>query len=165
MTLRVCALRATSRGVLGIHVVAHSLYSPKCTISTSLLVLEFRLPRLLVSCAKRSFGVFVFAQSCAGMVFTLHLQTESASQFLKGERPDLAEQETREAEIISALLPPLLSEAEIDRVIKEVISSCPQDGNPKKALGFIFKSFYSKVDKANVDPDLVKNRAEALLNL
>ncbi|KAN0090960.1 Yqey-like domain containing protein [Tylopilus felleus] len=92
-------------------------------------------------------------------------RTESASQFLKGERPDLAEQETREAEIISALLPPLLSEAEIDRVIKEVISSCPQDGNPKKALGFIFKSFYSKVDKANVDPDLVKNRAEALLNL
>ncbi|KAF8441418.1 GatB YqeY domain-containing protein [Boletus edulis BED1] len=92
-------------------------------------------------------------------------RTESASQFVKGERPDLAKTEVCEAEIISAFLPPMLSEAEIDRVLKEVAPSCPQDGNPKKILGSIFKSFYSKVDKANVDSDLVKSRAEALLNL
>ncbi|KAI9572101.1 GatB/YqeY domain-containing protein [Boletus coccyginus] len=91
--------------------------------------------------------------------------TESASQFVKGERPDLANKEVREAEIISALLPPMLSEAEIDRALSEVIPSSPRDGNPKKVLGLIFKSFYSKVDKANVNPDLVKSRAEALLGL
>jgi uncharacterized protein YqeY len=90
---------------------------------------------------------------------------ESASQFVKGERSDLAEKETCEAKIISAFLPPMLSEAEIDRVLKEVASSCPHNGSSKKVLGLIFKSFYSKIDKANVDPDLVKSRAEVLLNL
>lgn len=97
-------------------------------------------------------------------LFTSLFQTESTSQFMKGERPDLAEKEAREAEIISAFLPPMLSEAEIDKVLKELASNCPRDDNPKKALGLIFKSFYSKIDKANVDPDLVKSRAEALLN-
>ena len=109
--------------------------------------------------------MFVFAQSCPETLFTLLFQTESASQFVKGERSDLAEKEAREAEIISAFLPPMLSQAEIDRVLNEVASSCPHDSNPKKVLGSIFKSFYSKIDKTNVDPDLVKNRAEALLNL
>lgn len=117
-----------------------------------------------MSCAKRSFDVFVLARSCLGTLFTLLFQTESASQFVKGERPDLAEKEAREAEIISALLPPMLSEAEIDKVLKEIASNCPRDDNPKKALGLIFKSFYSKIDKANADPDLVKRRAEALLS-
>ncbi|KAF8557979.1 GatB YqeY domain-containing protein [Imleria badia] len=92
-------------------------------------------------------------------------RTESASQFVKGERPDLAEKEAREAEIISTFLPPMLSEAEIDRVLQEVASSCPRDGNPNKVLGLIFKSFYSKIDKANVDPHLVQSRVEVLLNL
>ena len=109
--------------------------------------------------------MFVFAQSCLGTLFTLPFQTESASQFMKGERHDLAEKETQEAGIISAFLPPMLSEAEIDGVLKEVASNCPRDGSPRKVLGLIFKSFYSKVDKANVDPDLVKSRAEALLNV
>ncbi|KAH0827575.1 GatB YqeY domain-containing protein [Lanmaoa asiatica] len=91
-------------------------------------------------------------------------RTDSASQFVKGERLDLAEKEAREAEIITAYLPPMLSEAEIDRVLKEVASSCPRDGNPKRVLGSILKSFYSRINKANVDPDLVKSRAEALVN-
>lgn len=148
----------------GIHVATYSLYSPRCTIWTSPLVPRLRLPQLSVSCAKRSFDVFVVIRSCSGILFTLLFQTESASQFAKGERPDLAEKEAREAEIISAFLPPMLSESEIDRVLGQVASSCPRDGNSKKVLGLIFKSFYSKVDKANVDPDLVKRRAEALLN-
>jgi len=92
-------------------------------------------------------------------------RTDSASQFMKGDRPDLAEKEVREAGIISTFLPAMVSEAEIDKILKEVAASCPQDDNPKKAIGLIFKSFYAKVDKANVDPDLVKSRAEALLNL
>lgn len=109
--------------------------------------------------------MFVAARSCQRILFTFLFQTESASQFVKGERPDLAEKETREAAIISVFLPPMLSEAEIDKVLREVAPSCPRDGNPKKALGSIFKSFYLKVDKANVDPELVKSRAEALLNI
>ncbi|KAF8836424.1 GatB/YqeY domain-containing protein [Paxillus ammoniavirescens] len=91
-------------------------------------------------------------------------RTDSAAQFIKGERSDLAEKESREAEILSAFLPPLLTDAEIDRVLQEVIAECPHDSNPKKILGLVFKSFYSKVDKSNVDSDLVKKRAVALLN-
>ncbi|KAF9222616.1 GatB YqeY domain-containing protein [Gyrodon lividus] len=94
----------------------------------------------------------------------VHRRTESAAQFIKGERPDLAEKESREAEVISAFLPPLLLEAEIDRVLREVIAECPQDSNPKKVLALAFKLFYSKVNKLNVDPDLVKRRAVVLLN-
>lgn len=99
------------------------------------------------------------------IVHTITFQAESAAQFVKGKRLDLAAKETQEAEIISAFLPPMLSEAEIDKVLKEVALTCPQDGNPKKVLGLVFKSFYSKVDKANVDPDLVKSRAKTLLNV
>ncbi|KAH7888358.1 GatB YqeY domain-containing protein [Phlebopus sp. FC_14] len=91
-------------------------------------------------------------------------RTESAAEYIKGARPDLAEKESREAEIISEFLPPLLSEAEIDRVLKEVISECPRDSNPRKYTGMVFKSFYSKVDKSNVDADIVKSRAEILIN-
>ncbi|KIJ67590.1 hypothetical protein HYDPIDRAFT_108449 [Hydnomerulius pinastri MD-312] len=94
-----------------------------------------------------------------------HRRNESAAQFIKGERPDLAEKESHEAEIISAFLPPLLSEAEVDRILEEAIAECPQDGNPKKVLGMVFKSFYSKVEKSDVDADIVKNRAEALLTV
>lgn len=149
---------------ISVFMAPHSPYSPKSTIWTSRLVPKSRLLRLSVSCAKQSFGVFVFLQSCSRTWFTLLFQTESTAQFMEGERHDLAEREVREAEIISAFLPPMLSEVEIDRVLKEVASDCPRDGNPKKVLGLIFKSFYSKIDKTNVDPDLVKSRAEALLN-
>jgi hypothetical protein len=60
-----------------------------------------------------------------------------------------------------------LPEAEIDRVLKEVISEqapLSQDGSHKrKSIGKFLKSFYVKVDRSSVDPDLVKRRAEALL--
>lgn len=91
---------------------------------------------------------------------------ESAAEFTKGGRSDLAEKESREAEIISVFLPPLMSEAQIDHTLKEVLAECPQDSSShsRKTLGKVFKAFYSKVDKSNVDADLVKRRAEILLN-
>ncbi|KAI6044687.1 Yqey-like protein-domain-containing protein [Pisolithus marmoratus] len=91
-------------------------------------------------------------------------RTESATEFMKCSRPDLAAAESREAEIIAALLPPLLLETEVDCVLKEVIGECAtEDANPRKVLGHVLKAFYSKVDKSNVNADVVKRRAEALL--
>ncbi|KAH7915228.1 GatB YqeY domain-containing protein [Hygrophoropsis aurantiaca] len=90
-------------------------------------------------------------------------RNDSAAQFIKASRPDLAEKERREADILSAFLPPLLSESDIDRVLKEVLVEQSITGDPRKALGMVFKSFYSKVDKSSVDTDIVKKRAEALL--
>ncbi|KAL4080202.1 Yqey-like protein-domain-containing protein [Scleroderma yunnanense] len=89
----------------------------------------------------------------------------SVAEFTKGGRTDLVEREAREAEIISAFVPPMMPEAQIDLALKEVLAEYPEDSNsnPCKSLGVVLKTFYSKVDKSNVDADLVKRRAEALL--
>jgi|SRR5882757_934511 len=90
-------------------------------------------------------------------------QLDSAAQFNEASRSDLAGKEQQEADFLSRFLPPLLSEAEIDRLLKEVaaehLSQTP--GDPRRSIGKVFKAFYAKVDRASVDPDLVKRRAEA----
>lgn len=60
-------------------------------------------------------------------------------------------------------LPPLLSESEIDRILRDVLAEHKPEGDPRKALGKVFKTFYSKVDKSIVDAELVKHRAEILI--
>jgi uncharacterized protein YqeY len=90
-------------------------------------------------------------------------QHDSAIQFINASRPDLAQKEHREADILAAFLPPLMSEADIDRVLNEVIAETTLDGDPRKILGQVYKAFYSKVDKSNVDTNTVKRKAEALL--
>ncbi|KAI6032796.1 GatB/YqeY domain-containing protein [Pisolithus orientalis] len=90
---------------------------------------------------------------------------ESATEFTKRSRPDLAAKESREAEIIAALLPPLLSGSEVDHALEEAMGGCTtDDANPRKVPGHVLKAFYTKVDKSNVDSNFVKRRAEALLN-
>ncbi|KAI6098941.1 GatB/YqeY domain-containing protein [Pisolithus croceorrhizus] len=92
-------------------------------------------------------------------------RTESATEFTRCSRPDLAEKESREAEIIAAFLPPLLSETEVNCALEEAVGECVTDGvNPRQVLGRILKAFYSKVDKSIVDSGFVKRRAEALVN-
>jgi len=91
-------------------------------------------------------------------------RTDSAAQFTGASRPDLAEKENREADILSAFLPPLLAESEIDRVLRDVLAEHKPEGDPRRALGQVFKTFYAKVDKSTVDTNLVKSRAEILLS-
>lgn len=91
------------------------------------------------------------------------VQTESASQFTRASRPDLAEKEKREADVLTNFLPPLLSEAEIDHTLTEVIAALPSGTDPRRGLGLVFKGFYAMVDKSVVDSDVVKKRAEVLL--
>ncbi|KAI9463690.1 GatB/YqeY domain-containing protein, partial [Lactarius psammicola] len=91
---------------------------------------------------------------------------DSAVQFNQASRPDLAGKEQQEADLLVRFLPPLLPEAEVDRILQNVMSeqvSQAQD-DPRKSIGRIFKAFYAKVDRASVDPDLVKRRAETLLS-
>ncbi|KZT04624.1 GatB/YqeY domain-containing protein [Laetiporus sulphureus 93-53] len=91
---------------------------------------------------------------------------DSAAEFEKANRTDLAQKEKQEAELLEVFLPALLSEAEIDRFIREIIAEQPQltsEPNKKRAAGMLFKTFYSKVDRSLVDTDLVRSRAEALL--
>ncbi|KAI0692531.1 GatB/YqeY domain-containing protein [Cerioporus squamosus] len=95
-------------------------------------------------------------------------RTDAAAKFAKASRPDLAEKEQHEAAILQAFLPPLLPEADIDGVLREVVATpaiaeAVAKGPPQKALGQVFKVFYAQVDKSSVDPDLVRRRAQALL--
>lgn len=90
---------------------------------------------------------------------------DSADQFNRASRADLAAKERQEAYFLSRFLPPLLPEAEIDRILKMVISEQLSETqvDPRKSIGKIFKTFYAQVSRASVDPDLVRRRAEALL--
>lgn len=88
---------------------------------------------------------------------------DSAIQFISASRPDLAQKEYREADILAAFLPPLMSDVDIDRILNEVIAETTLDGDSRKILGQVYKTFYSKVDKSNVDTNTVKRKAEALL--
>ncbi|KAG0704664.1 Yqey-like protein-domain-containing protein [Suillus ampliporus] len=88
---------------------------------------------------------------------------DSAGQFIKASRPDLAQKEQREADILASFLPPLMSEADIDCILNEVIAETTLNGDPRRILGQVYKTFYSKVDKSNVDTEIVKRKAEALL--
>ncbi|KAJ7647501.1 GatB/YqeY domain-containing protein [Roridomyces roridus] len=87
-------------------------------------------------------------------------RTESASQFAAAERPDLADKELREANLLSGFLPPMLSEAEIDSHLSKILAQLPSGEKP----GMIFKEFYTVIDKSTVDPALVKKRLDVLLN-
>ncbi|KAG5646277.1 hypothetical protein DXG03_003873 [Asterophora parasitica] len=91
------------------------------------------------------------------------MKTEAAAKFSEAARPDLADKELQETKILAKFLPPLLSGAEIDSALREVLTTLPADPNPKSLLGRVFKEFYSKVDKSTVDATLVKQRADVLL--
>lgn len=87
---------------------------------------------------------------------------DSAAEFKAASREDLAETEMKEAEFLSSFLPPCLSEEQIDSILQECLST-QKDSNPR-ALGMLMKAFYSKVDRSTVDGQLVKSRAERMLN-
>jgi uncharacterized protein YqeY len=87
---------------------------------------------------------------------------EVASQFEKAKRPELAARERQEAEILQKFLPPAMSNSQVDEILKQIIASFP--ASPKQpSLGQVFKSFYAQVDKSVVRPDVLKQRAQALL--
>ncbi|KAF5385931.1 hypothetical protein D9615_002409 [Tricholomella constricta] len=90
-------------------------------------------------------------------------RNEAAAKFTQASRQELADKELRETEILSKFLPPLLSEAEIDQALREIIGALPAGFNPQKSLGHIYKEFYLKVNKSAVDTSLVKRRADVLL--
>ncbi|KAJ6593699.1 GatB/YqeY domain-containing protein [Mycena capillaripes] len=87
-------------------------------------------------------------------------RTEAAAQYSTAARPDLAEKEISEAELLSQFLPPLLSEAQVDNELQKILNDLPKDGVKP---GNVFKVFYSAVDKSTVDSEMVKRRLDVLL--
>lgn len=90
-------------------------------------------------------------------------QTDAAAQYDAAARADLAEQERREAALLAELVPSLLPESTIDEKLREALAALPADTDARAKQGILFKQFYAIVDKAHVDPALVKKRAQAIL--
>lgn len=71
------------------------------------------------------------------MMRAVKQRKDSISQYISGGRPELAEKEQKEVNIISAYLPEQLSEEEITKVVKDVISQMGEvtKGDMGKVIG------------------------------
>ncbi|KAJ7594714.1 Yqey-like protein-domain-containing protein [Mycena floridula] len=90
-------------------------------------------------------------------------RNDAAAQFQNASRPELAEKELREVQLLSAYLPALLPDADVDKVLAQCIEEMEGSQITSKSIGAILKSFYQKVDKATVEPRTVKSRLDLLL--
>ncbi|KAF5322857.1 hypothetical protein D9619_001387 [Psilocybe cf. subviscida] len=88
---------------------------------------------------------------------------EAVAKFNEANRSDLAENEQQEVDLLQRFLPALLSTADIDTHLKAALAALPAGSDPRKALGLVFKEFYAKVDKNQVDANVVKERAQELI--
>ena len=67
---------------------------------------------------------------------------DSIEQFTTGNRPDLAEKETREVAVLSAFLPQALSTEELEQLIRATIQEIGATG--KKEMGAVIKAVQAK---------------------
>ena len=89
---------------------------------------------------------------------------ESIEQFTKGNRPELAEKETKELAIIESYLPAGASEAEMNAAITKAISET--GANSIKQMGTIVKAAKAALEGKSIDgktlSDLVRDRLSKL---
>ena len=81
---------------------------------------------------------------------------ESIDQFTKGNRPELAEKETKELAIIESYLPAGASEPEMDAAIAKVISE--SGANSMKQMGAVVKAAKSLLEGKTVDGKALSDR-------
>ncbi len=67
---------------------------------------------------------------------------DSIEQYSKGNRPELAAKEQAEMDILKTYLPPELSDAELEKGLREIIAST--DAQSKKDLGKVMKEATAK---------------------
>ena len=82
---------------------------------------------------------------------------DSAAIFREQNRPDLAEPEEAQAAVIATFLPEQLSDEEVAKVIKDLISSTGAEGmkDMGKVMGMASKQLAGKADGKRI-ADLVK---------
>jgi len=86
---------------------------------------------------------------------------DSILQFRQGNRPDLADKEAGESEILKTYLPPQLSEADLGRIIDETIAAAGAAG--LKDMGRVMKEVTAKAG-ASADARLVSEMVKARLS-
>ncbi|KKP67195.1 MAG: hypothetical protein UR66_C0005G0040 [Candidatus Moranbacteria bacterium GW2011_GWE1_35_17] len=95
------------------------------------------------------------------MMRAVKQRKDSASQFIAGGRPELAEKEQREIDIIAAYLPEQLSKEEITKVVREVIAElgAVSKNDMGKVMGQIMGKLKGKAD-GNIVKELVASEFE-----
>ncbi len=81
---------------------------------------------------------------------------DSIEQYTKGDRPELADNERAEIEIISEYLPPALSEAELEAMISEAIATSGAS-NPRdmgKVIGLLKSKLQGRADMGAVSTQI-----------
>jgi hypothetical protein len=86
---------------------------------------------------------------------------EAAEQFRNGGRPELAEQEESEAELIDGYLPAELPDAELDALVSAAIAET--GATDPKDMGQVMKAVMAKVD-GRADGKRVSGRVREVLS-
>jgi uncharacterized protein YqeY len=86
---------------------------------------------------------------------------EAAEQFRHGGRPELAEQEESEAELIDAYLPAELPDSELDALVSAAIAET--GASDPKDMGQVMKAVMAKVD-GRADGRRVSGRVREVLS-
>ena len=79
---------------------------------------------------------------------------DSIDQFQKGNRPELAQKEAQELEILKSYLPEQLSPDQIKKFVEEIVASTGAQG--LKDMGKVMKEVSSKIGQS-ADPKLVSD--------
>src|SRR6202047_3780213 len=87
---------------------------------------------------------------------------ESIEQFTKGNRPELAEKETKELTIIESYLPAGASRAEMEAAIAKAISE--SGANSIKQMGAVVKAAKSALEGKTVDGKALSDRVRDRLS-
>jgi len=87
---------------------------------------------------------------------------ESIEQFTKGNRPELADKETKELAIIESYLPAGASEAEMDAAIAKAISE--SGANSIKQMGAVVKAAKAALEGKTVDGKILSDRVRERLS-
>jgi uncharacterized protein len=87
---------------------------------------------------------------------------DSIEQFTKGNRPELAQKETKELAIIESYLPAGATEAEMDAAITKAISET--GANSMKQMGAVIKAAKSALEGKTVDGKTLSDRVRDRLS-
>jgi uncharacterized protein YqeY len=87
---------------------------------------------------------------------------ESIEQFTKGNRPELAEKETKELSIIQSYLPAAASETEMDAAITKAISET--GASSAKQMGAVVKAAKVALEGKTVDGKVLSDRVRERLS-
>jgi uncharacterized protein YqeY len=87
---------------------------------------------------------------------------ESAEQFIRGGRPDLAEKEKKEIAFIEAYLPAAPSDDELRRAIEEAVEE--QSADSLKHMGAVIKAARARLEGKTIDGKALSDRVRDRLS-